>query len=172
MYTLQGKTRPTRHIRFPRQSTYARRMLPTGGPRMWQPFARRRQIWIDHIAPEKMGSRHNPQHVGWLIRGSKPIFFPEPANEAGGVSQAPDGDQLLGLPGPYHRHAIGTFNTCSQGPTHRSLTNIGEGYNLGGAGLPRTHSPTIPTSYLPFPLVAPPSLHFNQVSLIKPKCWV
>jgi hypothetical protein len=25
------------------------------------------------------------------------------------------------------------------------------------------HSPTFPTSYLPFPLVAPPGLHFNQV---------
>jgi hypothetical protein len=28
------------------------------------------------------------------------------------------------------------------------------------------HSPTFPTSYLPFPLVAPPDLHFNQVPAI------
>jgi hypothetical protein len=41
IYTLQGKIRPTRHVRFPRQSTYARRTLPVGGPHTWQPFMRR-----------------------------------------------------------------------------------------------------------------------------------
>jgi hypothetical protein len=43
---------------------------------------------------------------------------------------------------------------------------------IGGAGLPRTHSPTFPTSCFYFSLRAPTGLHFNQVSLIKPKCWV
>jgi hypothetical protein len=60
---------------------------------MWQPFTGRRQIWIDPIIPEKKDSRHNPQHGDWPIRGSVPSVSPEPANEAGGVSQAPDGDQ-------------------------------------------------------------------------------
>jgi hypothetical protein len=161
MYTRPGKTGPTRHVRFPRQSTYARRTLPAGGSHTWQPFMRRRQIWTNPPALEKKGSQHNPQHVSWPIRGSIPSFPPEPANEAGGVSQAPDGDQLLGLPGPYHRHAIGTFNTCSWGPTERSLTDTGGGYNLGGAGLPHTYSLTFPTSCLHFPLVAPPGLQFN-----------
>jgi hypothetical protein len=141
-------------------------MLPAGSPRTWQPFTRRRLIWTDPTAPEKKGSRHNPQQAGWLIRGSIPSFSPELANEAGGVSQAPDDDQLLGLPGPYHRHAIGTFNTFSWGPTEQSLIDTGGGYNLGGAGSPHTHSPTFPTSYLPFPLVALPDLHFNQVPAI------
>jgi hypothetical protein len=76
------------------------------------------------------------------------------------------------LTGPYHRHAIGTFNTCSWGPTHQSLTEIGGGYNLGGVILPRTHSPTFPTSCLHIPLGAPSGLHFDQVPVIKPKCWV
>jgi hypothetical protein len=84
-------------------------------------------------------------------------------------SQAPVDNQLLGLPGPYHRHAIGTFNTCSRGPTERSLIDTSEGYNLGGAGLPHTHSPTFPTSCPHFPLVAPPSLHFNQILANRPK---
>jgi hypothetical protein len=131
---------------------------------------RHRQIWTDLTAPEKKGSQHNPQHTGRLICGSVPSFFPEPANEAGGVSQAPDGDQLLGLLGLYHRHAIGTFNTCSRGLTERSLIDTGGGYNHRGANLPHTHSPTFPTSCLPFPLVAPPGLQFNQVPAIKPKC--
>jgi hypothetical protein len=37
-----------------------------------------------------------------------------------------------------HQHAIGTFNTCSRGPTHRSLIDIGRGYNLGGSDFPHT----------------------------------
>jgi hypothetical protein len=162
MYTLQGKTQPTRHVRFPRQSTYAWHMLPAGGPHTWQPFTRRRQIWIDPTTPEKKHSRRNPQHPSWPICGSVPSFSPEPANEVGGISQAPNDDQLLGLPGPYHRHVIGTFNTYSRGPTKRSLIDTGGGYNLGGVGLPHTHSLTFPTSCLPFPLVATPCLHLNQ----------
>jgi hypothetical protein len=161
-----GETWPTRHVCFPRQSTYAQRTLPVSGPRMWQPFVRRRQIWTDPTAPEKKGSRYNPQHAGWPIHGSVPSFSPEPAIEAGGVSQAPDDDQLLRLLGPYHRHAIHTFNTCSWGPTKQSLIDTGGGYNLGGAGSQHTHSPTFPTSCLPFPLVASPGLHFNQVPAI------
>jgi hypothetical protein len=65
-----------------------------------------------------------------------------------------------------HQHAIDTFNTCSWGPTERSLTDTSGGYNLGGAGLPRTHSPTFPTSCPHFPLMAPPGLQFNQVPAI------
>jgi hypothetical protein len=156
MYTLQGKTRPTRHVRFPRQSTYARRTLPADGSRTWQPFARHRQIWTDHTAPEKKGSQHNTQHADWPIHGSIPSFSPEPANEAGGVSQAPEGDQLLDLLSPYHRHAIDTFNTYSWEPTHQSLTDTGGGYNISGAGSPHTHSPTFLTSCLSFPLAARP----------------
>jgi hypothetical protein len=83
-----------------------------------------------------------------------------------GESQTSINNRLLGLSGPYHRHVIGTFNTCSWGPTERSLINTGRGYNLGGTVLPHTHSPTFPSSYLSFPLVAPPGLHFNQVPAI------
>jgi hypothetical protein len=37
--------------------------------------------------------------------------------------------QLYRLTGPIYQYVIGTFNTCSQGPTHRSLTDTGGGYN-------------------------------------------
>jgi hypothetical protein len=33
--------------------------------------------------------------------------------------------QLLQLTSSYHQYAIGTLNTCSRGPTHRSLTDTG-----------------------------------------------
>jgi hypothetical protein len=44
-----------------------------------------------------------------------------------GESQISIDSRLLGLPGPYHRYAIGMFNTCSRGPTHRSSTDTGRG---------------------------------------------
>jgi hypothetical protein len=94
------------------------------------------------------------------------------SQRAMGKSQAPVDNRLIGLPGPYHRHTIGTFNTCSRGPTEQSLVDMGGGYNLGGASLPHTHSPTFPTSCPHFPLMAPPGLHFNQAPAIKPNRWV
>jgi hypothetical protein len=60
--------------------------------------------------------------------------------------------QLLGLSGPYLRHAIGMFNTCSRGSTHRSLTDTGGGYNLGGAGF----SHLTPRPFQPMVLRFPP----------------
>jgi hypothetical protein len=45
-----------------------------------------------------------------------------------GESQTSVDSRLLGLPGPYHQHAIGTFNTCSRVPTPRYLTDTSGGY--------------------------------------------
>jgi hypothetical protein len=41
-----------------------------------------------------------------------------------------------GFTGPIYQHVIGTFNICSWGPTHRSLTDTGGAYNLEGATFP------------------------------------
>jgi hypothetical protein len=109
---LQGQTRPIWDIRFPCQSTYVGRTLPAGYPHMWQPFVMSSTVMDRASAPKKKGSRHNPQRVDWLIRGSIPSFSPEPAIEVVGVKPPSVRNQLLGLPGPYHRHVIGTFNTC------------------------------------------------------------
>jgi hypothetical protein len=46
----------------------------------------------------------------------------------------------ISLVGTYHEHVNSTFNTCSWGPTHRSLTDTGGGYNLGGVSFPH-HTP-------------------------------
>jgi hypothetical protein len=95
---------------------------------------------MDPTAPEKKGSRHNPQHAGRPIHGFILNFSPKLTNEAVSLSQASVDYDLLGLPGPYHRHAIGTFNTCSWVPTPRSLTDTGGGYNIETSELPQ-HSP-------------------------------
>jgi hypothetical protein len=75
----------------------------------------------------------------WLTDPRVRTQFHSWANQwCSGESQTSINSRLLGLPGPYHRHAIGTFNTCSRRSTHRFSTNTGEGYNLGDAGFPRT----------------------------------
>jgi hypothetical protein len=78
--------------------------------------------------------------------------------------------QLHQLTGPISPPCDRYVQYLLVGPTEQSLTNTGGGYNLGGAGLPHTHSPTFPTSCLHFPLKAPPDLHFNQVPAIKSRC--
>jgi hypothetical protein len=53
MYTLQGKTRPTHHVRFPHQSTYARRMLLPDSSRTWKPFTSHQQSWAGPLLLRK-----------------------------------------------------------------------------------------------------------------------
>jgi hypothetical protein len=89
------------------------------------------------------GSQHNLQHAGWSIHVSVPSFSPGSAIEAVGVKPPSVDGRLLGLPGPYHRHVIGTFNTWSRGPPHRSLIDTDGGYSFRGAGLPHT-TPDLP----------------------------
>jgi hypothetical protein len=168
MYTLQRKTRPTCHTPSMLSScmvqdhTYLTRSMHSNPS--WDTDS----VGQSHCSWEKGLPTHftacwltNPRvHTQFLSRASQ---------WSSGESQTSVDGRLLGLPGAYHRHTIGIFNTCSRGPTHRSLTDIGKGYNLEGTSFSHTHSPTFPTSYLQFPLRAPPSLHFNQVLLTKPK---
>jgi hypothetical protein len=136
-------------------------MLPAGGPHTWQPSTSRRPDWMESLLPRKRAP--NTILSTLADRSAGPYLVFSWANQwSSGESQTPINNRLLGLSGSYHRHAIGMFNTCSWGPTERSLIDTGRGYNLEGAGLPHTHSPTFPTGCLPFPLVAPPGLHFNQ----------
>jgi hypothetical protein len=143
IYTLQGKTRPTRHVRFPRQSTYAQRTLPVGGPRTWQPFMSHQQGWTDALLSRKSAPDSTSQPDG-VVHGTHLSFSPNTATEVVRLSQAPVSGRLLGLPDPYHRHAIGTFNTCSRVPTPWSLTNTGGDYHIENLGIATTLS-------LPFP---------------------
>jgi hypothetical protein len=146
MYTLQGKTWYTRHVHFPRQSMYATRTLPTGSPRTWQPLTLTQQSWTDTTAPKKKCSwlhlsarlsgprdllQFLSQHNHWSSRVKPSIYWRT---------------CYIDLLGPYLQHVIGTFNTCSRGLTHQSLTDTGGSYNLGGAGFPH-HSlrPSQPT---------------------------
>jgi hypothetical protein len=139
MYNLQGKIRPTQHVRFPRQSTYTRHMLPAGGPRTWQPFVSHWQGWTDALLTRKNAPDSTSQ-PDWVVRRTRLRFSPNTAIKAMRLSQAPVDGRLLGLLGSYHWYAIGTFNTCLQVPTPRSLTDTGRGYHIENLGIATTLS--------------------------------
>jgi hypothetical protein len=124
-----------------------------------------RQIWMDPTTLEKKGSWHNSHHADWPIYGSVPSFSPKPTNEVVDLSQTSINNKLLGLLGPYHQHAIGTFNTCSRKPNHRSLTDTGGGYNLEGADFPHTTPRPSQSAVYPFHLRVPPGLKLSINSL-------
>jgi hypothetical protein len=130
MYTLQGKTRPTWHVRFPRQSMYAQRTLPVGSPRTWQPSMSHQQSWPGPLLPRKGApdTIHNTP-ADWFV-GPYLVSLPSQPMKQWGQNQASTDGRLLGLLGRYHQYAIGMFNTCSRGPTHRSLTDTGRGTTL------------------------------------------
>jgi hypothetical protein len=168
MYTLQGKTRPTRHTsstlspHMVQDHTYLTRSTHSNPSRDTNSVGQSHCSWEKGLSTQSIAR--------WLIDLWVYTQFLSRASQwSSGESQTAVDSRLRGLPGPYHRHAIGTFNTCSRGPTHRSLTNTDGGYNLGGAGLPHTHSLTFPTSCLHFSLRALPGLHSNQVLTTKPK---
>jgi hypothetical protein len=97
----------------------------------------------------------------WVVRGTHLRFSPDTAIKAMRLSQAPVDGRLLGLPGPYHRHVIGTFNTCLRVPTPRSLTDTGGGYHIENLGIATTLSRP-PLLRVPLiPLMAPPNLRLS-----------
>jgi hypothetical protein len=171
MYTLQGKIRPTCHTlstlspRMVHDHTYLTQSIYSNLSYSHQ------QIWTDPLHPRKRAPDiiHSTTAIG--STGLYPASLPQQPKSSGEKLTLVD-NRLPGLPGSYHWYAIGTFNTCSRGPTERSWIDTDGGYNLEGAGSPHTQSPTFPTSYLSFPLLAPLGLHFNQAPLLKPQCWV
>jgi hypothetical protein len=144
MYTLQEKIRSTRHVRFPRQSTYARRTLPVGGSRTWLPFISHQQRWTYSTVPEKKGSWYNPQ-PNWVIRRSVTQFLSQHNHWSSNESQIFVDSRLLDLSNPNHQHAINTLNTCSRVPTHRYLTDTGGGYRIENLRIATSLSPPFPS---------------------------
>jgi hypothetical protein len=117
MYTLQGKTRPTCHT----PSTLSLRMIQD----------HTYLTWSMHSNPswdaDSIGQSHSSREKGLPTQSTTcrlidpwvcTQFLSRVSQWRSGESQTSVDDRLLGLPDPYHRHAIGTFNTCSRGPTH------------------------------------------------------
>jgi hypothetical protein len=68
--------------------------------------------------------------------GPHPVSLPLTTIKAVKKAKHMSTTSYIGLLGPYLQHVISIFNTCSRGPTHRSLIDTDGGYNLGGIGLP------------------------------------
>jgi hypothetical protein len=136
---MQEKTRLTRHMLFTLSLCIALDHTYLTWS-IYNNLSRSHQQSFTVTAPEKKKFLTTSQYTDWLIYGSPSSFSPPHNHRSSGENHITVNNRLIGLLGPYHQHAIGTFNTCSRGPTHRSLTNTGEGYNLGGADLPH-HTP-------------------------------
>jgi hypothetical protein len=138
---------------------------------VYGPRPRGQRITTFHKSLTDLDGSHCSQEKGPLtqssaasrpIHGYVPSFSPKPTNEVVGLRQASIDDKLLCLLAPYHQHTIGTFNTCSQRSTHRSLIDTGRSYNLEDASFPHiTPQPSQPT-VSPFHLRVPPCLQFNH----------
>jgi hypothetical protein len=103
-------------------------------------------------APEKSAPDSTSQ-PGWVVRGTCLSFSPNTAIEA------------VRLPGPYHHHAIGTFNTCSRVPNPQSLTDTGRGYHIENLRIDTALSPPIPSEGFTDPLMAPPGLRLSNINI-------
>jgi hypothetical protein len=119
MYTLQGKTRPTRHP----LSTLSLCMTLDHTYLTWSTYSNLSRVINSAgrilLLLRKKCSR---LHLSARLSGpwDPPQFLSQHSYEAVGLSQASVDGRLLSLLGTYHYHAIDTFNTCSWGPTHRS----------------------------------------------------
>jgi hypothetical protein len=118
--------------------------LPVGGPVRDDLFRVTDTVGQILLLPRKSVPDSTSQ-PGWVAHGTHLSFSPNTAIEAVGLSQAPVDGRLLGLPGPYHRHAIGTFNTCSRVPTPWSLNDTGGDYNIENFGIATTLFPPFPS---------------------------
>jgi hypothetical protein len=133
-----GETWYIRHIRFPRQSTYATRTLLAGSPPYIATFDAD-PIELDGCTAPEKNAPDSTSQPDWVARGTHFNFSPNWTIEA----------------------VINTFNICLQGPTHRSLTDIGGGYNRDDSKFPH-HSPRpFQLMILCFPLRPPPGLRLT-----------
>jgi hypothetical protein len=73
--------------------------------------------------------------------------------------------QLHQPTGPIYKHAIGTFNVFSWGLTHRSLIEIGGGYNLEDVNFPHHTSRLSKPMVSSFHLRAPPGLKLTKLNI-------
>jgi hypothetical protein len=129
MYTLQGK--PDQHAtRIPRSvRIWSQTIGISHGQRIATFCEPLTDLDGSHHSWEKGIPNNIPSMPADRFAGPHLVSLLLSAKEVVGLSQASIDSGLLGLPSSYHWHAIGTFNTCSQGPTHRSLTDTGGGYN-------------------------------------------
>jgi hypothetical protein len=145
MYILQGKIWSIRHIRFLCQSTYTTHTLPTGSPRMWQPFTPTQQSWTDSLLPRKSAPDSTSQPV-WAVCGTHLSFSLHTAIEAMRLTQISVDEQATRLTGPISPACNQYVQYLLTGVNPSVLNRHRWGYNLTGVGLP-TSLPDLPNRW-------------------------
>jgi hypothetical protein len=97
---------------------------------------------------DRLTAPDSTSQLGWVTRETHLSFSPKHIHWSSALKTNISWRTCyIGLPSPYHHYMISMFNTCLREPTHRSLTDIGGGYNLGSVGLlhhtPRPFQPTV-----------------------------
>jgi hypothetical protein len=158
MYTLQGKTRLTRHThstlspRMVLDHTYCTRSTHSNLSRT------RQQICTDPLPQRRRAPEIIHSSTAVWSTGPYPASLPQQSMRQWGK------DKLL--------HVIRTFNTCSRGPTHRSLTNTAGATALKA---PTFHIPLPDHPYQRSPLFTygpRPVSSLTTIPLTKPEFWV
>jgi hypothetical protein len=119
-------------------------------------------IWSNGCTARDKSALDSTSQHDWVACGIRLNLSPNTVIEAVHLSQASVDGRLIGLLGPYHQHANSTFNNCSRGSIHRSLTDTSGSYSLEGAGLPHyTSRPSQPMvlHFLPKGLARSQVLH-------------
>jgi hypothetical protein len=102
---------------------------------LWAVSVHGNLLWV----ADRVGQSHCSEEKGLLTQSIARLLadpwvctqFLSRANQwRSGKSQTSVDSKLLGLPDPYHQHAIGTFNTCSWVPIPQYLTDTGGCYNI------------------------------------------
>jgi hypothetical protein len=96
-------------------------------------------------------SRHNPQHVDWLILGSIPSFSPEPTNEAGGRKPSSCQWPTTRLTEPISPACDQCIQYLLAGANTSVLNRYKRGIQLWRCRVATYHSLTFPTNCLHFP---------------------
>jgi hypothetical protein len=136
MYTLQGKTRPTRHMFYMLSS----RMVQDHTYLTWSTYSdlshSHQQSWAGPLLSRKRASDTIHSTLADRSTGPYPVSLLSQPMKQWEQSQASVDDRYSAYWAYKHQHVIGTLNTYSRGPTHQSLTDAGGGYTLKDADLP------------------------------------
>jgi hypothetical protein len=152
IYTLQEKTWPTCHTLL----TLSPHMALDHTYLTWSTYSNiswsHQQQWTEPLLPIQSTARRLTD----LLVCTQ--FLSRTNHWSSGGKATICWRQTIRFTGPIYQHVIGTFNTCSRGSTHRSLTNTSGSYNLRGVIF--THTTPWPSqpSISTFHLRAPPGL--------------
>jgi hypothetical protein len=166
------------HVRFPCQPPHMWHIRFLWAVHVHINLSRsRQQHWTELLLLRKSDSRLHPSTLVDLSAGPYSINLQVPTqflsphshwSSRGKVKHLLPTD-YIGLLDPYLQHVISMFNTCSWVPTPQSLTNLGRGYNLRGAGFSHHSLRPSQSTLLCFALMAPSDLRLTFSSTNQPQ---